>query len=144
MFIRSQIQILIRHNFFHTEYFLLKFSGALELFLKRSIPVRFCSKFLYLVTRNFRNVANFQNLTAMRRKWVTISSIFRVSQKEPGIGDYCAKHLFHPGASKDQCPCVCLSVCLSEILVIFAKGTSVSDRVISASTIFQKSVHGLF
>ena len=28
---------------------------------------------------------NFQNLTAMRRKWVTIPSIFRVSQKEPGI-----------------------------------------------------------
>ena len=54
--IRSQIQILIRHNFFHTEYFLLKFPGSLELFLKRSIPVRFCSNILYLVTRNFRNV----------------------------------------------------------------------------------------
>ena len=28
---------------------------------------------------------NFQILTAMRRKWVTIPPIFRVSQKEPGI-----------------------------------------------------------
>ena len=37
-----------------------------------------------------------------------------------------------------------VSVRPSEILVIFAKGTSVCDRVISASTIFQKSVHGLF
>ena len=83
--IRSQIQILISHNFFHTEYCLLKFSGSLELFLKRAIPVRFCSRNLYLATRNFRNVGNFQNLTAMRRKWVTIPPIFGVSQKEPGI-----------------------------------------------------------
>ena len=64
MFIRSQIQILIRHNFFHIEYFLLKFSGSLELFLKRSIPVRFCSTFMYLVTRNFRNVRKFSKYIA--------------------------------------------------------------------------------
>ena len=55
--IRSQIQILIRHNFFQTEYFLLKFSGSSELFLKRSIPVRFCSK----------NCICFQKLSEKKR-----------------------------------------------------------------------------
>ena len=39
---------------------------------------------------------------------------------------------------------VCLCVCVSEILVIFAKGTSELYGVISASTIFRKSVHGFF
>ena len=66
--IRSQIQILIRYNFFQTEYFLLKFSGSLELFLKRSIPVSFCSKKLYLVTRNCRNFKNLRKKIAYARK----------------------------------------------------------------------------
>ena len=66
--IRSQIQILIRYNFFQTEYFLLKFSGSLELFLKRSIPVSFCSKKLYLVTRNCRNFKIFRKKIAYARK----------------------------------------------------------------------------
>ena len=29
------------------------------------------------------------------------------------IHNYCAKRLFHPGASKDQCPCVCPCVRVS-------------------------------